>query len=127
MSEIFRYPGIVTKLEERHRTEHVSGFGTDAVMKPVSIGWYIVLDIGIALPCGTGKPEYEVGDRVELSLRNLSPARPDIKSLLARAKDVWDGMTPEQRAEMLKKQGEGWAKAELQWAKDFAAGKTERD
>lgn len=36
-------------------------------------------------------------------------------------------MTPEQREAMLKRQAEGWAKSEAQWAKDFREGKCKYD
>lgn len=47
--------------------------------------------------------------------------------LLAKSRAIVDAMTPEEKAEMLHKQGEGWAKSEAQWAKDFREGKCERD
>lgn len=51
----------------------------------------------------------------------------ELERLLKKAKEVVDAMTPEQRAEMFRKQGESWARAEMQWAKDFREGKCERD
>ena len=51
----------------------------------------------------------------------------ELKRLLAKAKEVWDNMSEPERKLMLRKQAEGWAKSELQWAKDFAEGKCERD
>lgn len=55
------------------------------------------------------------------------PMSPDLEKLLAKVLEQWEAMTPEQRAEMLRKQGEGWARSETQWAKDFREGKYERD
>ncbi len=52
---------------------------------------------------------------------------PELTELLRKARLIVDAMTPEQKAEMLRKQGEGWARAEAQWAKDFREGKCERD
>jgi hypothetical protein len=51
----------------------------------------------------------------------------EMKELLRKARLAVDAMTPEQKAEMLRKQGEGWARSEAQWAKDFREGKCERD
>lgn len=52
---------------------------------------------------------------------------PELEALLARSKAAVAAMTPEQKAEMLRLQAEGWARAEAQWARDFAAGLCERD
>lgn len=52
---------------------------------------------------------------------------PELEQLLASAKRQWDAMSPEAQREMLRKQAEGWARSEAQWAKDFAEGKCERD
>ncbi len=52
---------------------------------------------------------------------------PELIELLRKAKEQVAAMTPEQRAEMLRKQGEAWARSEAQWAKDFHEGKCERD
>ena len=51
----------------------------------------------------------------------------ELDELIAKAKAIVDAMTPEQKAEMLRKQGEGWAKSEAQWAKDFREGKCKYD
>ncbi len=48
---------------------------------------------------------------------------PKLLELLEEAKRKVAAMTPEQRAEMLRQQREGWVKAEMQWAKDFREGK----
>ena len=52
---------------------------------------------------------------------------PELIELLRRSKEIVNAMTPEQKAEMFRKQAEGWAKAEAQWAKDFAEGKCKYD
>lgn len=52
---------------------------------------------------------------------------PELEELLRKARLAVDAMTSEQKAEMLRKQGESWAKSEAQWAKDFREGKCERD
>lgn len=52
---------------------------------------------------------------------------PELEKLIARAKAVVDAMTPEEKAEMIRKQAEGWAKSEAQWAKDFREGKCKYD
>lgn len=51
----------------------------------------------------------------------------ELDELIHKARLAVDAMTPEQRAEMLRKQIEGVAKSEAQWAKDFREGKCERD
>lgn len=48
-------------------------------------------------------------------------------ALLRKAKEAVNKMSPEELREMLRKQGESWAKSEAQWAKDFREGKCERD
>ena len=57
----------------------------------------------------------------------MEPAKASLEELIARAKTIWDAMSSEQRAQVLRNQAEGWAKAEAQWAKDFREGKCERD
>lgn len=52
---------------------------------------------------------------------------PELEELLRRSKEIVARMTPEEKAEMLRKQAESWARSEAQWAKDFAEGKCERD
>lgn len=42
---------------------------------------------------------------------------PTLDELLVAARKEFDAMTPEQRAEMLRKQGESVAKAEASWPK----------
>lgn len=53
--------------------------------------------------------------------------RPELDELIRKARQIVDAMTPEEKAEMLRKQGESWARSEAQWAKDFAEGKCARD
>jgi hypothetical protein len=52
---------------------------------------------------------------------------PQLEELLRHARAIYAQMTPEQKAEMFRKQAEGFARSEAQWAKDFAEGKCERD
>ena len=52
---------------------------------------------------------------------------PELTELIRKAREQVDAMTPEEKAEMLRKQGESWARSEAQWAKDFREGKCERD
>lgn len=52
---------------------------------------------------------------------------PELEELLRQSRIAVDSMTEEQKAEMLHKQAEGWARSEAQWAKDFKEGKCERD
>lgn len=57
----------------------------------------------------------------------MEPPKRTLDELLAEAKAVVDAMSPEEEAEMLRKQAESWARSEAQWAKDFREGKCERD
>ncbi len=52
---------------------------------------------------------------------------PKTAELLRKAKEIADRMTLEEKAEMIRKQREGWAKSEAQWAKDFREGKCGMD
>ncbi len=52
---------------------------------------------------------------------------PELLALIQRSKEIVDAMTPEEKEAMLRRQGEGWARSEAQWAKDFREGKCERD
>ncbi len=52
---------------------------------------------------------------------------PELLELLRKSREIVDAMTPEEKAEMLRKQGEGWARSEAQWAEDFRNGKCEID
>ena len=52
---------------------------------------------------------------------------PELKELFRKSKEYVDSLTPEQLKEMLRKQGESWAKSEAQWAKDFREGKCKYD
>lgn len=55
------------------------------------------------------------------------PTDPKLLALIEESRRVVAAMSPEEVKEMLRKQGEGWAKSEAQWAKDFREGKCERD
>lgn len=41
--------------------------------------------------------------------------REELERLLAKSKKHVDAMTPEQKREMLREQGESWARAEASW------------
>lgn len=51
----------------------------------------------------------------------------ELERLISQAKEQVDKMSPEEKEEMMRQQRDGWVKAEMQWAKDFAAGLCERD
>lgn len=53
--------------------------------------------------------------------------RHELEVLLANAKKYVDSLTPEELKAMLRRQAEGWARSEAQWAKDYTEGKCERD
>jgi hypothetical protein len=52
---------------------------------------------------------------------------PELEELLKRAKAYTEAMTHEEREAMWRRQAEGWARSEAQWAKDFREGKCKRD
>ncbi len=43
--------------------------------------------------------------------------RPELDSLIAKARAIVDRMTPEEKAAMIKQQTESWARAEMGWPK----------
>lgn len=51
----------------------------------------------------------------------------ELEELLRKARAIVDAMSPEEKTEMLRKQAEGWAHSEAQWAKDFREGKCKYD
>lgn len=53
--------------------------------------------------------------------------KPELIELLRKSKEIVDAMSPEEKTAMLRKQAEGWAKSEAQWAKDFREGKCKYD
>lgn len=57
----------------------------------------------------------------------MESLKASLDRLLALGKAKVNAMTPEEKDEMLRKQAEGVAKSEAQWAKDFREGKCERD
>jgi hypothetical protein len=42
---------------------------------------------------------------------------PELEELLRKSREYVNSLTPEQKAEMLRKQGESWALAEASWPK----------
>lgn len=53
--------------------------------------------------------------------------KPSLNELLENSRNIVNNMSPEEKADMIRKQGEGWARSEAQWAKDFREGKCRRD
>lgn len=62
-----------------------------------------------------------------MTIPPLKKMSPELEELLAKNRAIVDAMSPEELREMIRKQGESWAKSEAQWAKDFRDGKCERD
>jgi len=46
------------------------------------------------------------------------PARPELDELVRRAIDAFNALPPEQQDEMLRKQREGYVRAEMSWPRD---------
>lgn len=57
----------------------------------------------------------------------MSRIEGSLEALAAVARAKLASMTEAEKSEMYRKQAEGWAQSEAQWAKDFAEGKCERD
>lgn len=57
----------------------------------------------------------------------MEPVKATLEELIEQSRKYVDNLTPKQVKEMLRKQGEGWARSEAQWAKDFREGKCEYD
>lgn len=64
----YRYPTIVIKVEERKTRVHKSGAGDTTEFTEASLGWYVILSLGLALPVGGDKPDFKPGDHVRLTL-----------------------------------------------------------
>lgn len=58
---------------------------------------------------------------------NMKPMSPALKKLIEDAKRAVNAMTPAECEAMYRKQAEGWARSEAQWAKDFREGKCRHD
>lgn len=61
--------GVVSRTEERYRTEWVSGTGKDATTRQVSEGWFVILDSGMSMHMGAQEPECAPGDTVMLAFK----------------------------------------------------------
>jgi hypothetical protein len=63
----------VLKLEERHVSRYISGFGDSATFQDVSIGWFLHLEGSYeALFLGMEKPGMQTGDEVKITLEKIS-------------------------------------------------------
>jgi hypothetical protein len=51
----------------------------------------------------------------------------ELEDLLRWSREYVQSLTPAQYDEMIRQQGLSWAKAEVQWAKDYREGKCECD
>lgn len=61
--KIYVQEATVKKIEERFRTEWVSGLGKDAVTKEVSDGWWITFHENLTAIRCEKKPDCRVGDK----------------------------------------------------------------
>ena len=73
---------------------------------------------------------------VRLRIKSFKHKARNLVEQIEQSKMMVDSMTPEEKAEMYRKprsflfallQGEGWARSEAPWAKDFREGKCKRD
>lgn len=46
------------------------------------------------------------------------PARPELTRLLKEAAEKWKAMTPAEQEAVLRKQRDGWVRAEMSWPRD---------
>lgn len=64
---------------------------------------------------------------VRLRIKSFKHKARNLVEQIEQSKMIVAAMTPSERDEMHRKQGEGWARSEAQWAKDFREGKCKRD
>jgi len=65
----YRFPATVTAVFESKLKKHVAGAGAEAVFTTNSAGWYIQVNGLTSFYVGFEKPEFEVGDKIELKLQ----------------------------------------------------------
>jgi hypothetical protein len=71
--KVYQQVCTVKKIEERYRTEWVSGQGKDALTREVSEGWYVTFHENLtAIKCET-KPVCKVGDKAICTWEFQSP------------------------------------------------------
>ena len=67
----------VAHVAERFKTIHVSGVGKDAIMKEISLGWYIRFEGSQeAVFVGRDRPQVESGDHYKITFERLPDALP---------------------------------------------------
>lgn len=75
----FVYHRTVKIVEQRFRTEWVSGVGKDAKTREVSEGWFVVFaEEPTAMYLGTTETDLKVGDRMQLTLELKSRPTPAV-------------------------------------------------
>lgn len=52
---------------------------------------------------------------------------PELQRLIEQSKNIMEAMSPEEKESMFRRQAEGWARSEAEWAKDFREGKCAYD
>lgn len=50
-------------------------------------------------------------------IEGIPPTNEELLALIQRGKEIYEKMTPEERAAMHKRQAESWARAEMNWPK----------
>lgn len=62
----------IVNIEERFRTEYVSGYGSATVFNQVSLGWFILYEGSWeAIHVGYDKPSWKVGDKVKITMEKV--------------------------------------------------------
>lgn len=73
MNEEIKFVARISHIEEKKQRHYVSGTGSSAVFREESLGWWVIFEGWPASmrisEHANPKPNFEVGDNVELRLR----------------------------------------------------------
>ena len=76
MKTRIKFYSTVEDVAERFRSEYVSGKYPDAIFRSVSMGWFLHLEGSYeALGLGPDKPDFQVGDKVEIIIQKTDDRR----------------------------------------------------
>ena len=68
---ILSFPATVTDIFERQIRKHTGGAGPEARFSTSSAGWYIQLDGMISIFAGEDRPEFEIDQKILVTLRKV--------------------------------------------------------
>lgn len=66
---IYAFPVTVTDVFERKIRKHLGGAGPEAIFRSDSEGWYVQFNGMVSIHLGPERPDFKIGDEVELLLR----------------------------------------------------------